>query len=53
MNPGIDKIVFKSTGSGKHPYFDVSSEHRALANNNFNLSIPELTEEEIKIIENA
>lgn len=41
MNPGKSKVVFKDTGRNKHPYFDVSRAYKELAENNFNLEIPE------------
>ena len=41
MNPGKDKAIFLDTGRNKHPYFEVSSQYRELAKNNFNLPIPE------------
>lgn len=40
MNSGKDRLIFKEQGAGKHPYFDVAKEDKALAKNNFNLPIP-------------
>jgi SPP1 gp7 family putative phage head morphogenesis protein len=41
MNPGIDRVVFKEKGEGKHPYFKVEKKYRALALRNFGLPIPQ------------
>lgn len=40
MNSGKDKIIFKTKGKGKHPYFDVAKGDKELAKKNFNLPIP-------------
>lgn len=36
-NPGKDKIVFQTSGEGKHPYFAVAKGDNDLLKNNFNL----------------
>jgi SPP1 gp7 family putative phage head morphogenesis protein len=41
FNPGKERLVFKETGKGKHPYFNVAPKYREYAQNNFNLPIPE------------
>lgn len=41
MNPGKDRVVFKTKGEDKHPYFDVEPKDKGLAKKNFNLPIPE------------
>jgi SPP1 gp7 family putative phage head morphogenesis protein len=41
MNPGKEKLIFKETGKGKHPYFNISPKYKSYAQNNFNLPIPE------------
>lgn len=40
FNPGKDGVVFKEAGPDKHPYFDVAPKYSKLAQNNFNLPIP-------------
>jgi len=44
MNPGKDKVVFKDSGKGKHPYFDVEPKYKKFAQDNFNLPIPDKDE---------
>lgn len=41
FNPGKERLIFKETGKGKHPYFNVAPKYREYAQNNFNLPIPE------------
>lgn len=41
FNPGKERLIFKETGKGKHPYFNVAQKYREYAQNNFNLPIPE------------
>lgn len=41
FNPAKDKVIFQDTGRNAHPYFEVSKRYRELADNNFNLPIPE------------
>lgn len=41
MNPGKDRIIWKDSGSDKHPYFDIAPKYKALAKQNFNLPIPD------------
>jgi SPP1 gp7 family putative phage head morphogenesis protein len=41
FNPFFDKEIFKSEGTGAHPYFSVPKEYRKFAEKNFNLDIPE------------
>jgi SPP1 gp7 family putative phage head morphogenesis protein len=40
MNPGKDKVIFKTKGKGKHPYFSVAPQYKIIAKHNFNLPIP-------------
>jgi hypothetical protein len=37
MNPGKDRIIFKTDGPNQHPYFEVAKGDRELKDNNFNL----------------
>lgn len=41
MNPGKDKVVFKTEGKGQHPYFDVAPKDKEFAENNFGLPMPD------------
>lgn len=41
MNSGKDGVIFKDEGPDKHPYFDVEPKYQRLAENNFNLPIPD------------
>ena len=44
MNPGTDELIFKETGNGRHPYFDVSRKDVSFKNKNFGPPLPEGTD---------
>lgn len=39
-NPALSKVIFKTSGKGQHPYFQISPRRKDAALNNFGLSIP-------------
>lgn len=39
MNPGKDRVIFKTSGDNQHPYFSVAKGDNELKSNNFNLPI--------------
>jgi hypothetical protein len=41
-NPGKDRVIFKTKGKDKHPYFDIPNEFKDFASRNFDLPIHEL-----------
>jgi SPP1 gp7 family putative phage head morphogenesis protein len=41
FNAGKDRVIFKSEGEGKHPYFEVEKGYKKFAEENFGLPLPE------------